>query len=251
MPPEAFSVPPLGTVNVHPSLLPRHRGPNPLGWTLRGHEPEVGLTFHRMEADFDTGPVLAQGRRPLYDEDTVEAILQKVMALAGGLLPDVLGRVAWGEPGESQSSDQGSYAGLFEDAYREIDWTQPARAVHLQVRACRTAPCAPVTLCSRLHMGSGALRQAGGTPRFKFLISLGFPPGMVVVEGSTHHVLLVLPPGTPRRSALRRVRQLHVSAPSPGPGAGARPRPVPPRGVAALGLHLCPQGRSELPHPAL
>ncbi|WPB78752.1 formyltransferase family protein [Archangium violaceum] len=140
IPPEAFSVPPLGTVNVHPSLLPRHRGPNPLGWTLRGHEPEVGLSFHRMEADFDTGPVLAQGRRPLHDEDTVEVILQKVMALAGELLPDVLSRVAWGEPGEPQSPEQGSYAGLFEDAYREIDWTQPARSVHLQVRACRMAP---------------------------------------------------------------------------------------------------------------
>ncbi|WP_233165572.1 methionyl-tRNA formyltransferase [Archangium sp. Cb G35] len=140
IPPEAFSVPPLGTVNVHPSLLPRHRGPNPLGWTLRGHELEVGLSFHRMEADFDTGPVLAQGRRPFHDEDTVEVILQKVMALAGALLPDVLSRVARGEPGEPQSPEQGSYAGFFEDAYREIDWTQPARAVHLQVRACRMAP---------------------------------------------------------------------------------------------------------------
>lgn len=140
IPPEAFSVAPLGTVNVHPSLLPRHRGPNPLGWTLRSQDPEVGLTFHRMEADFDTGPVLAQGRRPLHDEDTVESILQKVMELAGELLPDVLGRVAWGEPGEPQSPEQGSYAGVFEDSYREIDWTQPARAVHLQVRACRMAP---------------------------------------------------------------------------------------------------------------
>lgn len=140
LPPEAFSQAPLGTVNVHPSLLPRHRGPNPLGWTLRGHEPEVGLTFHRMEADFDTGAVLAQGRGPIDDGDTVESILRKVMDLSGELLPEVLRRVARGEPGASQAREGGSYAGLFEDSYREIDWTQPARAVHLQVRACRMAP---------------------------------------------------------------------------------------------------------------
>ncbi len=48
--------------------------------------------------------------------------------------------MAWGEPGEPQPQAEGSYAGFFEDAYREIDWTQTARAVHLQVRACRMAP---------------------------------------------------------------------------------------------------------------
>lgn len=139
IPPEAFSQAPLGTVNVHPSLLPRHRGPNPLGWTLRNRDPEIGLTFHRMDADFDTGPVLARGRKPLHDEDTVESIGQKVLELASELMPDVLGRVAWGEPGEPQAGEEGSYAGLFEDSYREIDWSQPARAVHLQIRACRMA----------------------------------------------------------------------------------------------------------------
>lgn len=139
VPPEALSVAPLGTVNVHPSRLPRHRGPNPLGWVLRDHEPELGLTFHRMEADFDTGPVLAQGRKPLHDEDTLESIAQKVLELANELLPEVLTRVAWGDHGEPQSKDAGSYAGLFEESYREIDWAQPARAVHRQVRACRIA----------------------------------------------------------------------------------------------------------------
>jgi methionyl-tRNA formyltransferase len=137
IPPEALALPPLGAVNAHPSVLPRYRGPNPLGWTLRSDEPELGLTFHRMDARFDTGPLLAQGRRPIDDADTVESIMQKLLELAEELMPEVLSRVAWGDAGEPQPETGASYAGHFEDAYREVDWSQPARAVHVRVRACR------------------------------------------------------------------------------------------------------------------
>lgn len=139
IPPEALALAPLGAVNGHPSLLPRYRGPNPLGWTLRNDEPEVGLTFHRMDARFDTGPILAQGRRPLSDTDTVELILGHVMDLAQELIPEVLTRVRWGDVGEAQAEEGVSQAGHFEDSYRELDWSQPARAVHLRARACRMA----------------------------------------------------------------------------------------------------------------
>ena|SRR5579863_6324845 len=50
----------LGCVNAHPALLLRYRGPNPLFWQLMNGERQTDLTFHRMEADFDTGPMLLQ-----------------------------------------------------------------------------------------------------------------------------------------------------------------------------------------------
>lgn len=190
IPPEAFSLAPLGTVNVHPSLLPRHRGPNPLGWTLRNHEPEIGLTFHRMDADFDTGPVLARGRKPLHDEDTVESILQKVLELAGELMPDVLGRVACGEPGEPQAREEGSYAGFFEDSYREIDWRQPARVVHLQIRACRMAPFRGGGPGAALTMLQGQRVQVLSTRLVGSSASLPGAPGTVLVR-HTSGLLLV------------------------------------------------------------
>jgi methionyl-tRNA formyltransferase len=139
IPPEALAVAPLGAVNAHPSLLPRYRGPNPLGWTLRNHEPEVGLTLHRMDARFDTGPVLAQGQRTIDDSDSAEDVVRKVMELSMELLPEALSRVQWKDEGEPQSEAGASYAGLFEDAYREVDWSAPAREVHLRVRACAVA----------------------------------------------------------------------------------------------------------------
>ncbi|ATB27206.1 methionyl-tRNA formyltransferase [Melittangium boletus] len=134
--PEALAVAPLGAVNVHPSLLPRYRGPNPLGWTLRNHEPEVGMTLHRMDATFDTGPVLIQGTRPIDDSDSAEDVVRKVMELSMELLPEALSRVQWRDEGETQSNAEASYAGMFEDSYRELDWNAPAREVHLRVRAC-------------------------------------------------------------------------------------------------------------------
>jgi methionyl-tRNA formyltransferase len=137
VPAEALAVPTQGAINVHPSLLPRYRGPNPLGWTLRNGDPEVGLTFHRMEPQFDTGPILAQGSQPISDEESVDAIATKVMDMSLELLPQALSRVAWGDVGEPQSEAEASQAGHFEDAYREINWSEPARAVHRRVRACR------------------------------------------------------------------------------------------------------------------
>jgi methionyl-tRNA formyltransferase len=140
VPAEALAVPPRGAINAHPSLLPRLRGPNPLAWTLRNDEPEVALTLHRMEAQFDTGPILAQGTEPITDEDSIEAISEKVLTLFTRLLPEALSRVAWGDTGEPQAEEQASHAGHFEEAYREIDWSQPARSIHLRVRACRLSP---------------------------------------------------------------------------------------------------------------
>jgi methionyl-tRNA formyltransferase len=137
VPPEALAVPTQGAINAHPALLPRLRGPNPLAWTLRNDEPELGMTLHRMDPQFDTGPILAQGTHPISDEDTVEMIADKVMTLFGQLLPEALSRITWGDIGEPQAEEQASQAALFEESYREIDWNDSARSIHLRVRACR------------------------------------------------------------------------------------------------------------------
>ncbi|WP_147445115.1 methionyl-tRNA formyltransferase, partial [Corallococcus sp. CA053C] len=137
--PEVLAVAPRGAINVHPSLLPRYRGPCPLGWALRDDARELGLTFHRMDASFDTGPVLVQGTFPVIDEDTEETLFEKMMLASRRLLPWMLERVARGDVGEPQSDAEATPAPFFDSAYRDIDWSDTARAVHLKVRACRFA----------------------------------------------------------------------------------------------------------------
>ena len=60
IPPDALAVPRHGWLNGHPSLLPRHRGPLPIAWAIREGDEEIGITFHKMDAELDTGPILAQ-----------------------------------------------------------------------------------------------------------------------------------------------------------------------------------------------
>jgi methionyl-tRNA formyltransferase len=136
LPQEALDVARLGAVNHHPALLPRHRGPIPLAWAMREGDGEFGLTWHRMDAEYDTGPILAQTTVPIEDDDTtIEVIGPKLIQGALGLLPRVFERLEAGDPGDPQSSEGVSWAGLFGADYAAVDWSQPARAIHNQVRA--------------------------------------------------------------------------------------------------------------------
>lgn len=143
IPADALAIPKVGAVNGHPSLLPRWRGPSPVAWTIRSGETELGFTFHRMDDEFDTGPVLAQGSVPLDDtDDGWDTLGDKVGPLAGGLFERVVERLEAGDPGDPQEGEP-SYAPFFGDDYVRLDWNRPAREVHNQVRAWRFMPFAP------------------------------------------------------------------------------------------------------------
>lgn len=135
IPADAIAVPPLGVLNGHPSPLPRYRGPNPIGWALRSGDPELGFTFHFMDADFDTGPVLLQGAAPLVDAERADDVLGVLFGLWTTLLPEALARIELGERGAAQSPEGESYAGFFEAEFVELDRTRPAEEVQRQVRA--------------------------------------------------------------------------------------------------------------------
>lgn len=137
IPQAALDVPRLGSVNQHPALLPRHRGPIPFAWTVREDDPVWGMTWHYMDAELDTGNLLAQGSIPVEDDDVlIDEFAPRIQALAMGLLPHALERVMAGDPGDPQPEEEASWAGHFEDDdYVRIDWSQPARSIHNQVRA--------------------------------------------------------------------------------------------------------------------
>ncbi len=68
LPQAALDVARLGSVNEHPALLPRHRGPIPLAWAMREGDGQFGATWHFMDSELDTGPILAQTTVPIQDE---------------------------------------------------------------------------------------------------------------------------------------------------------------------------------------
>jgi len=136
LPQEALDVPRLGSVNQHPALLPRHRGPIPSAWALREGDGQFGITWHRMDAELDTGPILAQSTLPIEDEwTTIEEMGPSILQATFELLPQVFERLAAGDPGDPQSEEGASWAGYFGEDYATVDWSQPARKIHDQVRA--------------------------------------------------------------------------------------------------------------------
>jgi methionyl-tRNA formyltransferase len=140
IPDGALAIPSVGSINFHPSLLPRHRGPNPLAWTVRAGDSEFGLTWHRMVAEFDSGPILAQRSTPVLLEDTNSEVWPRMSSLGLRMLRGVFDRMTEGELGDPQTDEGATEAPPFRDDYATIDWSWPARAVHDQVRAWTFTP---------------------------------------------------------------------------------------------------------------
>jgi methionyl-tRNA formyltransferase len=138
IPAEAIAVPKLGIVNGHPSLLPRYRGPFPIAWAVRNGETEIGMSYHLMDAQFDTGNVLAQTPIPLAEDETEETLFARFPALTWELLSVVFDRLARGDRGDPQVG--GDYQSVFEPDYGFVDLTQTAEEVHRQTRAWSFIP---------------------------------------------------------------------------------------------------------------
>ena len=122
LPAGLLALPPLGCLNVHPSLLPLGRGPEPVFWTLRRGERETGPSVIRMDAGWDTGPLLAQERLPVPLGVGAPALEAELMARGGRLLADLLPRLAAGAVVPLPQDDAAVTAAPFPAA---ADWLLP------------------------------------------------------------------------------------------------------------------------------
>jgi methionyl-tRNA formyltransferase len=165
LPPEVLAIPELGVVNSHPAVLPRHRGPYPFAWAIREGDAELGLTLHLMDERFDTGPVLAQGSRPMPADQTIGSLVPVLQELARELFPDALRRVLSGDRGDPQPPEGATWAGAFGADYVELDPGKGRAELLRQVRAWQvmfdrsvTGPVATIE-GRRLHVQDASLDQ--------------------------------------------------------------------------------------------
>jgi methionyl-tRNA formyltransferase len=134
VPAEALAVPRLGWLNGHPSLLPRHRGPVPVAWAIRSGDDELGITFHFMDAELDTGPILVQRTFPLGEFAEPDELYASMGATVGEALHEALEKIAAGERGTPQP-EGGEYETFFTEDDVRLDLSRPAREVHRLVWA--------------------------------------------------------------------------------------------------------------------
>lgn len=90
VPPAVLDLPRHGALNLHPSLLPRHRGATPIPAAILAGDPESGVTLMRMDEGLDTGPIVAQRRVPLTGDETAPELEARLSGLASELLIDAL-----------------------------------------------------------------------------------------------------------------------------------------------------------------
>jgi methionyl-tRNA formyltransferase len=155
IPPDALAVPRLGWLNGHPSLLPRHRGPLPVAWAIREGDEEIGITFHRMDADLDTGPILAQRRYPVGKLQPPDTFYPEFGPTVGETLAEALERLAAGDEGTPQP-EGGNYESFFTEEDAWLDLSRSAADVHRLAWAWRYA----------MSLGGvrGALLELDGIP---------------------------------------------------------------------------------------
>ena len=96
LPASLISIPRLGTLNVHASLLPRHRGPAPIEWAILSGDRATGVTIMQMDAGVDTGPILAQARTPIAGNETTGTLEGRLAEMGGQLLVRSLDGLAQG-----------------------------------------------------------------------------------------------------------------------------------------------------------
>ena len=85
-----YDIPKIATINAHPSLLPKYRGPNPYFWVIKNREQESGISLHLMDNGYDTGAILAQENVKIYPSDTGGSLKQRTVLAARGAACELL-----------------------------------------------------------------------------------------------------------------------------------------------------------------
>jgi len=148
VPEDFLNMPTRGSIQYHPSLLPKYRGPSAINWPIIQGETETGLSIFWPDNGLDTGDVLLQKKTPIGFEDSlgsvyfdrlfpigVEALLESVDLVKAGKAPRI-----------KQDESQATYEGRCVADNARIDWGKPWRQIHNLIRGCNPAPGAWTTL---------------------------------------------------------------------------------------------------------
>lgn len=138
-----LDVPRQGWLNVHPSLLPRWRGPSPIQSAILHGDTETGVTIMRVVLEMDAGDIVLQENLSIGADETAEELTERVAPAGARLMAEALEQVAAGTAtGRPQGNDGVTHCTMFTKEHGHIRWARPARTIHNQVRACVPWPAA-------------------------------------------------------------------------------------------------------------
>ena len=204
LPQRVLDLPARGTIQYHPSLLPRHRGINAMHWAIRHGETETGLSIFWVDAGIDTGPVLLQKAVAIGPDDTVGSLyFDKLFQPGVDALVEAVRLVREGRASRiAQDESQATYEPPVDDANSAIRWAAPARELYDLVRGSNPSPGAH----ARFRGERVRIFDARMAPD-----DAAVPPGRVLavtdagidvaLAGGVLHVQRVQPDGAKKRPA--------------------------------------------------
>jgi len=148
IPERLLSIPSIGTICYHPSLLPRHRGASGINWAVIQGDTHTGLTILWTDKGIDTGPVLLQKEIDIGPDDTTGSLyFNKLFPLGISAIVEAIDLIKSGKaPRIPQDNSLATYEPPCDDKVASIDWTKPAQEIYNLIRGCDPQPGAYSTL---------------------------------------------------------------------------------------------------------
>jgi len=143
LPSEVFSIPKLGTINLHASLLPKYRGAAPINWAIINGESETGVTTILIDEKIDTGNMLMQKKVKISDDMTAGALHDVLAEVGADILNKTLDKLSAGTLTiEKQDNTLATKAPKLDKALCHVDFNQPAKNVYNLIRGLNPYPAA-------------------------------------------------------------------------------------------------------------
>ncbi len=143
LPGPLLRLPPLGTINVHGSLLPKYRGAAPIQWAIIRGETETGITIMQMYEGLDTGDILLSAPLPIEADDTAGTLAARMARLGGRLLVETLDRIRDSAlTPVPQDESRATLAPPLKKEDGHVDWQRPAAEIGCLIRGLDPWPCA-------------------------------------------------------------------------------------------------------------
>jgi methionyl-tRNA formyltransferase len=147
-PQDFVKIPKHGTIQYHPSLLPKYRGPSSINWPIIRGDPKSGLTIFRPTDGLDEGPVILQKETPISPDDTLGTVyFDRLFPMGVKAMLEAADLVLAGKQRETlQDESQASYEGWCRKAEARLNWANPVDFIYNTIRGCNPAPGAWTTL---------------------------------------------------------------------------------------------------------
>ncbi len=152
LPEAVWSMPRLGSVNLHGSLLPQYRGAAPINWAVINGETETGVTTFKLKHAIDTGDILLQERIPIAENDTAGDIHDRMKEVGAALLLKTVTELAGGTIKEQpqETSTEIKHAPKINTETCRINWSQPVEKVYNLVRGLSPYPTAFIVINEKM-----------------------------------------------------------------------------------------------------